>query len=82
MSENTEKSKHKILHKYEWILLLIALGILAIVVLQNNGIHMVETTEEIEITEEERKAQEAAKESSKTEEANTFYEKKNLSTND
>jgi len=81
MSENTEKPPHKILHKYEWVLLIIALGILAIVVLQNNGIHMVETTEEIELTEEEIKGKEAA-EKSEALEANTLYEKKNLSKND
>ncbi len=68
-----EQEKKKILNKFEWILLIIALGILAMVILQNNGIHMVETTEEIELTEEEIKA----KETTKTQpEANTFFEKK------
>ncbi len=74
-----EQEKKKILNKFEWILLMIALGILAMVILQNNGIHMVETTEEIELTEEERKAQEATKTQP---EANTFFEKKNLEKND
>ena len=74
-----EQEKKKILNKFEWILLIIALGILAMVILQNNGIHMVETTEEIELTEEERKAKETAKTQP---EANTFFEKKNLEKND
>ena len=71
-----EQEKKKILNKFEWILLIIALGILAMVILQNNGIYMVETTEEIELTEEERKVQETQPE------ANTLFEKKNLEKND
>ncbi len=73
-----EEEKRKILSKFEWILLIFALGILVMVVLQNNGIHIVETTEEIELTEE-RKTQDAVN----TEpEANTLFEKKNLEKND
>ena len=71
-----EQEKKKILNKFEWILLIIALGILAMVILQNNGIYMVETTEEIELTKEERKVQETQPE------ANTLFEKKNLEKND
>ncbi len=44
----------KILSKFEWLLLLIAIGILAIVLLQNRGINMVETTEKVEISEAEK----------------------------
>ncbi len=74
-----EQEERKILGKFEWILLIVALGILAMVVLQNNGIYMVETTEEIELTNKERKAQKEAKTQP---EANTLFEKKNLKKND
>ena len=74
-----EEEKRKILSKFEWILLIVALGILVMVVLQNNGINLVETTEEIELTEEERKVQESTETKP---EANTLFEKKNLEKND
>ena len=74
-----EEEKRKILSKFEWILLIVALGILVMVVLQNNDIHLVETTEEIELTEKERKVQEST---DTKPEANTLFEKKNLEKND
>ena len=74
-----EEEKRKILSRFEWILLIVALGILVMVVLQNYGIHLVETTEEIELTEEERKVQEPT---DTKPEANTLFEKKNLEKND
>lgn len=46
MAEN----KKKILSKFEWFLLFICLGILAMVLLQNQGIHIIETTEKTEIS--------------------------------
>ena len=45
------EQEKKILSKFEWFLLLVALGILALVVLQNQGIHAVETVETVEISE-------------------------------
>ena len=74
-----EEEKRKILSRFEWILLIVALGILVMVVLQNNGINLVETTEEIQLTEEERKVQEST---DTKPEANTLFEKKNLEKND
>ena len=47
----------KILSKFEWFLLVLALGLLAVVLLQNQGIHAVETVEHIKITD----AQEVSK---------------------
>lgn len=44
------EQEKKILSKFEWFLLSIALGLLAIVLLQNQGIHAVETVERVEIT--------------------------------
>jgi len=44
-----EKDK-KILSGIEWFLLIVALGILALVLLQNKGIYMIETVEKVEIT--------------------------------
>lgn len=72
MAEN--KQEKKILNKFEWFLLAFALGILAIVLLQNMGVNMIETTEKVEITEAERKAIETGDKS--TPEVNTLYEKK------
>ena len=74
-----EEEKRKILSKFEWFLLIVALGILVMVVLQNYGIHLVETTEEIKLTEQERKVQEGTDTKA---EANTLFEKKNLEKND
>ena len=74
-----EQEERKILGKFEWILLIVALGILAMVVLQNNGIYMIETTEEVELTKEEQKAQKTIETQP---EANTLFEKKNLEKND
>lgn len=45
---NQEK---KILSKFEWFLLLVALGIVAVVLLQNQGIQPVETVEKTRISE-------------------------------
>ncbi|GEM_PF-7089626 len=47
----------KILSKFEWFLLSVALGLLALVLLQNQGIHPVETVEHTEISD----AQEVSK---------------------
>jgi len=44
------EQEKKILSKFEWFLLSIALGLLAVVLLQNNGIHAVETVEHTEVT--------------------------------
>ena len=52
------QQQKKLLSKIEWILLVLALGILTVVILQNFGINMIETTESIEISEEERRARE------------------------
>lgn len=46
-----EKEKKPILSKIEWFLLFVALGILALVILQNQGVHPIETVEKTEITE-------------------------------
>ena len=40
-----------ILSKFEWLLLIVALSILAIVFLQNQGIHPIETVEKVNISE-------------------------------
>ena len=42
--------KKQILSKFEWFLLLVSLGILALVFLQNQGIHPIKTVENTEIT--------------------------------
>ena len=44
------EQEKQILSKFEWFLLIVALGILALVVLQNQGIHPVETVESTEIS--------------------------------
>ena len=44
------EQEKQILSKFEWFLLLVALGILALVVLQNQGIHPVKTIESTEIS--------------------------------
>ena len=41
----------KILSKFEWFLLIVSLGLLAVVVLQNQGIHAVETVTHTEISD-------------------------------
>jgi len=74
MAENNQANKKKILNKFEWFLLVFALGILTIVLLQNMGVNMIETTEKVEISEAERKARDAKQTSP---EVNTLYEKKN-----
>jgi len=74
MAENNQVNKKKILSKFEWFLLVFAMGILAIVLLQNMGVHMIETTEKVEISEADRRAKEAEKNSPQV---NTLYEKKN-----
>ncbi|MFK7982371.1 MAG: hypothetical protein AB8G86_20485 [Saprospiraceae bacterium] len=51
------EQEKKILSKFEWFLLSVAIGLLAVVLLQNNGIHAVETVEHTEITD----AQEVSK---------------------
>ncbi len=43
------EQEKKILSKFEWFLLLFALGILAVVLLQNQGIHPVETVEHTKV---------------------------------
>jgi len=43
------EQEKKILSKFEWFLLLFALGILAVVMLQNQGIHPVETVEHTKV---------------------------------
>jgi hypothetical protein len=43
------EQEKKILSKFEWFLLIIALGILAMVILQNQGIHVIETVENVEL---------------------------------
>ena len=73
MAEN--RTEKKILNKFEWFLLAFALSILGVVLLQNMGINMVETTEKVEITEAERRAMEVDQ-NSKATEVNTLYEKK------
>jgi len=45
------EQEKQILSKFEWFLLIVALGILALVVLQNQGIHAVETVESTEISQ-------------------------------
>lgn len=45
-----EPTKKGILSKFEWFLLFVALGILAMVILQNRGVHVLETVESVEIT--------------------------------
>ena len=75
-----EKTEKKLLNKFEWYLFAFAIAILAMIVLQNMGINMIETTEKVEITEAERKAQEAAQREQT--EANTFYQKKSQAEND
>ena len=79
-AENNKKTEKKLLNKFEWYLFAFALAILVMVILQNMGINMIETTEKVEITEAERKAQEAAQRQQT--EANTFYEKKSQARND
>lgn len=44
------EQEKKILSKFEWFLLLVSLGILALVILQNQGIHPVETVERTKIS--------------------------------
>lgn len=44
------EQEKKILSKFEWFLLVVSLGILALVLLQNQGIHPVETVESTEIS--------------------------------
>ncbi len=44
------EQEKKILSKFEWFLLSVALGLLAVVLLQNQGIHAVETVEHTEIS--------------------------------
>ena len=50
----------KILSKFEWFLLSVALGLLAVVLLQNQGIHAVETVERTEITSADEVSKKAA----------------------
>ena len=50
----------KILSKFEWFLLSVALGLLAVVLLQNQGIHAVETVEHTEITSADEVSKKAA----------------------
>ncbi|MEM1123044.1 MAG: hypothetical protein AAGJ18_21560 [Bacteroidota bacterium] len=45
------EQQKKILSRFEWFLLIVALGILAIVLMQNQGIHPIETVESTEITD-------------------------------
>lgn len=75
-----EPTKKKILSKIEWFLLAFALGILAMVVLQKFGINMIETTEKVEISQEEQRAR---AEDDAAKEINTFHgEKKSQAGND
>jgi len=75
-----EKQQKKILSKIEWFLLVFALGILGMVVLQKFGINMIETTEKVEISQEEQRAR---AEDNTAKEINTFHgEKKSQVGND
>jgi len=49
------EQEQKILSKFEWFLLLVALGILALVLLQNQGIHPVKTIESTEISQVDKR---------------------------
>ena len=77
-----EEQQKKILSKTEWFLLIIALGILLMVILQNNGINVIETTEKVEISEQQQRAR--AEDRTTQPEANTLYdsEKKSQVRND
>ncbi len=75
-----EKQQKKILSKIEWFFLLLAIGILVMVCLQNYGINMIETTEKVEISQEDQRAR---AEDKTAKEINTFHgEKKSQVEND
>ena len=60
------KQPKKILNKFEWLLLAIAIGILVMVLLQNRGINMIETTESVKVSKakEQKRHEEPAPNSS------------------
>lgn len=53
-------NEKKILSKFEWFLLIVSLGILAMVLLQNQGVNMIETTEQVKISKEIQRVEKPA----------------------